>query len=180
MICPPIPPVSFTFCRAYSTPPRLLMSKGTSNPSSRGRGKLPGQAGASHSQTAVRGGQCSAGAGQENHQAASAAAATSGKEGNRQPHWQEVEDKFHISKTGMLPRSVCTLLHFTLCATAASCFGTNVFTLFVYCISTKLWENNHTKVGLLCKIRININRLQQIANLTKLYFIHSGTYISNV
>jgi len=51
------------------------MSKGTSDSSSRGRGKLPGQAGAGHSQTTERGGQCSAGAGQENHQAASASAA---------------------------------------------------------------------------------------------------------
>lgn len=104
LICPPIPPVSFTFCRAHSTPPRLLMSKGTSDPSSRGRGKLPGQAGASHSQTAVRGGQCSAGAGQEIHQAASAAAAaTSGKEGNRQAHWQEVDDRIHIIRLGCCP-----------------------------------------------------------------------------
>lgn len=66
------------------------MSQGTSDSSSGGRGELPGQAGAGHSQTAERGGQCSAGAGQENHQAApAAAAATSGKEGHRVPSWQD-------------------------------------------------------------------------------------------
>lgn len=71
----------FTSCRAHPTPPRLVMSKGTSDSSPRGRGELPGQAGADHGQTAERGGHCSAGAGQENHQAASAAA-TSGKQGD--------------------------------------------------------------------------------------------------
>lgn len=86
LICPSIPPSRFTSCRAHSTPPRLVMSQGTSDSSSGGRGELPGQAGAGHSQTAERGGRCSAGAGQENHQAApAAAAATRGKEGLRGP-----------------------------------------------------------------------------------------------
>lgn len=65
------------------------MSQGTSHSRPGGRGELPGQAGAGHSQTAERGGQCSARAGPENHQAApAAAAATSGKEGNSVPNWQ--------------------------------------------------------------------------------------------
>lgn len=65
------------------------MSQGTSDSSSGGRGKLPGQAGASHSQTTKRGGRCSAGAGQENHHAAptAAAAAACGKMGHRDPSW---------------------------------------------------------------------------------------------
>lgn len=94
LICPPIPSFRFTSCRAHSTPHRLVMSKGTSDSSSRGRGKLPGQTGAGYSQTAERGGRCSAGAGQENHQAApaAAAAATRGKKSHRQSeagrlHW---------------------------------------------------------------------------------------------
>ena len=68
-------------------PPRMVMSQGTSDSSSGGRGELPGQAGAGHSQTTERRGQWSAGAGQEHHQAAPAAT-TSGKEGHRVPRLQ--------------------------------------------------------------------------------------------
>lgn len=85
----PFRPLVSLSCRAHSTPPRLVMSQGTSDSSSGGGRELPGQAGAGHSQTAERGGQCSAGAGQENHQAApAAAAATRGKEGHWVPSWQ--------------------------------------------------------------------------------------------
>ena len=113
LICPPS---RLTLCRAHSTPPRLLMSQGTSDSSSGGRGELPGQAGAGHSQTAERGGQCSAGAGQEHHQAApAAAAATRGKEDHRVPSWQVapaqiLQDRSRRDfKTGMFPRLVCVV-----------------------------------------------------------------------
>lgn len=68
--------------------PLLLgwLYQGTSDSGSGGRGAVPGQAGAGHTQTAERGGRCSAGAGQGNHQAAPSAA--SGKEGRRVPSWQ--------------------------------------------------------------------------------------------
>lgn len=71
----------FFSCSPHLTPPRLIMSQGTSDSSSGGRGELPGQAGAGHGQTAERGGRCSAGAGQENHRAASAAASAAAKRG---------------------------------------------------------------------------------------------------
>lgn len=61
---------------------RSFASEGTSDSGSGGGGELPGQAGVGHCQTAERGGRCSAGAGQQRHQAASTAAA-SGKDG----HW---------------------------------------------------------------------------------------------
>lgn len=87
----PIHSTGFTFFSMLtSLPPWLVMSQGTSDSSSGGRGELPGQAGAGHSQTAERGGQCSAGASHEHHRtAAAAAAATSGKEGHRVPSWQD-------------------------------------------------------------------------------------------
>lgn len=70
------------------------MSQGTSDSSSGSRGELPSQAGVGHSQTAKRRGRCWAGAGQESHQAAPAAAAAQcGKEGPSVPDaWQAVAE----------------------------------------------------------------------------------------
>lgn len=76
--------------RAHAAPPlpRLVTSQGTSDPGSGGRGELPGEAGAGHSQTAERGGLSSAGAGQGDHRTSpAAAAATSGKEAPPSPQW---------------------------------------------------------------------------------------------
>lgn len=84
------------------------MSQGTSDSSSGSRGELPSQAGVGHSQTAKRGGQCWAGAGQETHQAAPAtatAAAQCGKEGPGVPGAQIQGDRSLV--TGSCPRSIC-------------------------------------------------------------------------
>lgn len=83
LICPSHSALSFHPVVLTLPPlPRLVTSQGTSDPGSGGRGELPGEAGAGHSQTAERGGLSSAGAGQGDHRTApaAAAAATSGKE----------------------------------------------------------------------------------------------------
>lgn len=122
MICPPTPPSRFNCCHAHSTLPRLVMSQGTSDSSSGGRGELPGQTGAGHNQTAERGGQCSAGAGQENHQAApAAAAATSGKEGHRVPSWQAGLAQLLWGRSQVTWRLGRFPGLFSLCITETSC-----------------------------------------------------------